>query len=149
MKDSIALATVAGLIGAAIMDFLNYLILFAGIPSIPSWYVAADVFLSLDQANSLLGTIIGLIGTLALGIATALLIVVLIKLTGNDYAILKGILTSNAVGFGAMGLFIPLLNITPQLQSQPHTNIIAMVLLTLTGGIIAYILSRYGQFLRN
>ncbi|MFZ3101023.1 MAG: hypothetical protein WA131_11890 [Desulfitobacteriaceae bacterium] len=148
MKDSIGAATVAGIIGAVLMDFLVYALMILGIPIITPWNIAADVFLKWDVINSDLGLLLGVIGTIALGVTTAILIVLLIKLTGKDFAILKGIVTANAIGFGAMGLFMPLLNIAPQIQSQPLTNLLSVALLTISGATMSYILNKYGKFLR-
>lgn len=148
MKDSIGAATVAGIIGAVLMDFLVYALMILGIPIITPWNVAADVFLKWDEVNTDLGLLLGVIGTIALGVATAILIVLLIKLTGKDFAILKGIIAANTVGFGSMGLFMPLLNIAPQIQSQPLTNLLAVAILTIAGATMSYFLNKYGTFLR-
>ncbi|MHB8125183.1 MAG: hypothetical protein ACYDEJ_05970 [Desulfitobacteriaceae bacterium] len=148
MKDSIGAATVAGIIGAVLMDLLVYVLVILGIPITTPWNIAADVFLKWDEVNSNIGLLLGVIATIALSIATAILIVLLIKLTGKDFAILKGIVTANAVGFGSMGLFMPLLNIAPQIQTQPLTNLLAIAILTISGVTMSYILKKYGTFLQ-
>lgn len=148
MQDSIGAATIAGIIGAVLMDLLVYALVVLGIPIITPWNIAADVFLKWDEVNTTLGLLLGVIETIALCVATAILIVLLIKLTGKDFAILKGIVTANAVGFGSMGLFMPLLNIAPQIQSQPLTNLLAVAILTIIGATMSYILKKYGKFLR-
>ncbi len=148
MQDSIAAATIVGIIGAVLMDLLVYALVVLGIPIITPWNIAADVFLKWDKVNSNIGLLLGVIGTIALCVGTAILIVLLIKLTGTDFAILKGIITANTVGFGSMGLFMPLLNIAPQIQSQPLTNLLAVVILTILGATMSYILKKYGTFLR-
>jgi hypothetical protein len=148
MRDSIGAATIAGVIGAVLMDLLVYVLVVLGIPIITPWNVAADVFLKWDEVNSNIGLLLGVIGTIALSVAVAIIIVLFIKLTGKDYAILKGIVAANAVGFGSMGLFMPLLNIAPQIQSQPLTNLLSVAILTIVGATMSYILKKYGKLLR-
>lgn len=147
MKDAFGAATISGIIGTVIMDFLAYIVIALGIPITSPWNIAADVFLSWSQVNSPIGMILGIIGTIALGIATAILLVIVLKLTGTDLAILKGVIIASAVGFASMGLFMPLLNIAPQIQFQPLTNLFALLILIVFGVVVSYILKKYGKFI--
>lgn len=143
MKDSVLQITVAGIVGAIIMDVSIYLIRLFGFQVTAPWHVAADVFLTSKYINTTSGVILGLIGTLALNIAGALAIYLLIKITGYDYAVLKGILAINAFSFITMGLFMPMLKIAPQVQIQPFTNFMALLILTLVGIAMAQVLKRF------
>lgn len=143
MRDSVAVATLAGIIGAAVMTIVMYIISFFGLEIPHPWQVGADVFLTRELVDSPLGVIIGLMSILALSIASAFLIVLILKQTGYDYAILKGIIAANAFGFITIGLFMPLLHISPQLQRQPLTNLIALINLSLIGAIMALIIKQY------
>lgn len=149
MKDPIGAAAIAGIIGTIIMDFLSYILIVLGIPMTSPWNIATDVFLSWSQVNSPIGIFLGIVGTTALGIGTAILLVIVMKMTGKDFAVLKGIIVANAVGFASMGLFMPLLNIAPQIQSQPLTNLFALIILTIFGVIVSFILKKYGTFVKN
>ncbi|XCH79157.1 MAG: hypothetical protein WHF31_00305 [Candidatus Dehalobacter alkaniphilus] len=149
MKDPIGAATIAGIIGAIIMDFLSYILIALGIPMTSPWNIAADVFLSWSLINSPIGIFLGIVGTMALGIGTTILLVIVMKMTGKDFAVLKGIIVANTVGFASMGLFMPLLNIAPQIQSQPLTNLFALIILTIFGVIVSFILKKYGTFVKN
>lgn len=142
MKDSVVQVTFAGIIGALVMDLIMYLVILLGVRTTGPWVIAADVFLTPDYVYSVSGTIIGLIGTVALNVTAAAMILLLCKLTGFDYAVLKGILTVNAFSFITMGLFMPLLNIAPQIRQQPVTNYLALLVLSIIGGIEAYILKK-------
>ncbi|MCM1565226.1 MAG: hypothetical protein NC238_04535 [Dehalobacter sp.] len=149
MKDPVGAATVAGIIGTIIMGFLSYILIASGIPLTSPWNIAADVFLSWSQVNSPIGIFLGIVGTMALGIGTTILLVIVIKMTGKDFAILKGVIAANAVGFASMGFFMPLLNIAPQIQSQPLTNLFALIILTIFGMITSFILKKYGIFIKS
>ncbi|MHB8986873.1 MAG: hypothetical protein ACYC38_13280, partial [Eubacteriales bacterium] len=62
---------------------------------------------------------------------------------GYDFAVLKGIIATNAFGFVTMGLFMPLLRIAPQVQSNPVTNLLGFLNLTLMGIITSLIAKHY------
>ncbi|MBS3897968.1 MAG: hypothetical protein KGZ54_03850 [Dethiobacter sp.] len=143
MQDSIARSAVAGVIGAVIMNVSMYLIMLIGVETVHPIQVAADIFVDFQLVNTTIGLIIGLVGTIALSIASALAIVLIFKWTGYDYSILKGIIVVNAIGFSTMGLFMPLLQITPIIQTQPLTNLLALLHLTLIGAVMAVILNNY------
>lgn len=143
MRDSIVRGTLAGLAGAVTMNIIMYIIIYLGVNTLHPWQIAADVFLTWGQVNTELGMIIGLISTLALSIATALFTVFVLEWTGYDFAVLKGIITTNAFGFVTMGLFMPLLRIAPQVQSNPVTNLLGFLNLTLMGIITSLIAKHY------
>lgn len=142
MKDSVVQVTIAGIIGAIIMDAVMYLLILLGVNTAAPWEVAADVFLTPGSINTASGVILGLIGTIALNVVAAALTLFLCKLTGFDHAVLKGIIAINAFGFITIGLFMPLLKIAPQVQQQPLTNYLALLILSIIGGIQAYILKK-------
>lgn len=148
MKDPIGAATIAGIIGSIIMDFLVYILIALGIPMTSPWNISADVFLNWSLVNTPIGIFLGIVGTMALGIGTTILLVIVMKMTGKDFAVLKGIIVANAVGFASMGLFMPLLNIAPQIQSQPLTNLFALIILTIFGVTTSFILNKYENSLK-
>ncbi|MEW6243598.1 MAG: hypothetical protein AB1497_04900 [Bacillota bacterium] len=135
--------TVTGTVGAAVMNLLVLLLILLGVPTVSPWAVAADVFLTKVMGNTPAGTLIGLIGTLALNIFSAFLILLVLRWSGYDFAIIKGVLTINAFSFVTMGLFMPPLRIAPQVQVGPVTNLVALTVLTITGGLIAGLLRRF------
>lgn len=141
VKDSVLQVTVAGLIGAAVMNLVMYALLFLGLDVTMPWAIAADVFLTAQLAGTPLGIAIGLVGTVALSIASAALLPLVLVWTGLDFAILKGILATNAFSFVTMGLFMPLLRISPQVQRQPLTNLVALGILTVTGAVMGSVIS--------
>ena len=142
MKDSVIQVTFAGIIGALVMDVIMYLVILLGVNATAPWVVAAYVFLSPEHVYTVSGTIIGLIGTVALNVAAAALTLLLCRLTGFDYAVFKGIIAVNAFSFITIGLFMHLLNIAPQIRQQPISNYLALLVLSMIGGMDAYILKK-------
>jgi hypothetical protein len=143
MKDSIVKVTITGIIAAIFMSIVVYLFLLFGLEISTPWEIAADVFLVQELVLTPIGTLLGFIGTIALNIASAGGILLILIWTGFDYPVLKGIVVTNAMGFGGMGLFMPLLKIYPQIQNEPLTNLAALFILTLTGALMGYILNKY------
>jgi hypothetical protein len=148
LKDSVVQVTVSGLIGSFVINITIYILQVLGVNVLSPWLIAANVFLVSDQVTTMLGIVIGLIGTIGLSVASAAIILAILRWTGYDYAILKGIIGINAFSFIMMGLFMPLLNIAPEVRSQPLTNIIALSVLTLTGAILGAILKRFAVMIQ-
>ncbi|MHB9095872.1 MAG: hypothetical protein ACYC21_14495 [Eubacteriales bacterium] len=144
MKDSALQVTVTGIIGSIVIDLIMFLVLLSGVKVTPPWEIAANVFLTTKYLDTASGVILGLIGTIALGIASASLILLILKWTGYDYAVLKGILVTNAFGFLTMGLFMTLLKISPWIKSETVTNYLALIVLTIAGAVMSTILKIYG-----
>lgn len=149
MKDSILKATLTGIIGALITNTVMYVMILLGLKTATPWQVAADIFLTPSYINTASGVIIGLIGTVSLGITSAFLILLVLRWTGYDYAVLKGIITVNALNFITMGLFMPILKIAPQVQKQPTTLYLALFSLTLAGAVMAFALKKFQRIQTN
>ncbi len=146
MKDTLVTGTLAGIVGAIVLDVVTYLALVIGIKTSTPWDVAALVFLRPQYLGTISGYIIGIIGSLALGIAAGIMTSMVIKITGSDYAWLKGVIVAEAVGFATLGFFAPLVKIAGFLKNQPVTNIFAMVNLFIFGLVTGYFIKRYGKF---
>ncbi|MBS4030124.1 MAG: hypothetical protein KGZ63_01690 [Clostridiales bacterium] len=141
MKDSIVQITIVGSIGGILLNGIMLLLLQLGIPAPRPWAVAADSFLQAPLVNTVAGTVLGLLSTVALSIATAFLILLVLNYTGDDFAILKGIIVIDAFVFATMGLFMPLLNIYPKFQVMPLTNLVAFTVMTVVGAVMAAVLA--------
>lgn len=145
MRDTVTVGTIAGAAGAVVLDVFVYLLLVLGVKTSTPWDVAADIFLVPAQINTLAGLFIGLVGTLALGIGSAVIIALIIRSAGPANAWLKGILVGNAVGFGTMALMPPL-GIARHVQNEPVTNVVALAALSLFGIAASFIILKLGAF---
>lgn len=143
LTDLFLIATFTGVIGGVIVDALTYLYVLIGIPTSTPWQIAADVFLDPPYLHTPSGIALGIIMTLALGIGTAFVVVLALKTTGREYAVLKGVLISNALSFINLGFTLPLLNIWPQIHREPITFYVAMVNLTILGVVLGYLIKKW------
>lgn len=145
MRDTVAIGTLAGTIGSIVLDFAAYLSRLFGLNIGTPWDVATLVFLNAKYLGTTPGFIVGFIGSIALGIAAGIITSIIVKITGSDYAWLKGVLVAEAFGFAGLGFFAPMLGFAGFLKYQPTTNIFAMADLFIFGLIVGYIIKRYAR----
>ncbi len=138
-------STMAGLVGALLVNGFTYLFRFVGTKTSTPWEIAANVFLNRHLIHTPEGIIIGLAGTVGLSITIALIIAYTLNVSGYNMAWLKGVIISNSFGLGTLGLFTRLLNIWPQIRNEPGTYLSAIIILSITGIIIASLLTRWQQ----
>ena len=136
-------STLAGLIGAALVNGLTYLFRFLGVQTSTPWEIAANVFLNPSHIHTPSGVILGLAATIVLSAAVALLTAFVLKWTGYNMAWLKGIVCADTFGFLTMGFFMNLLHIWPQIRNEPGTNLTALVILTVLGVVQALLLKKW------
>lgn len=136
-------STLAGLIGAVLVNGLTYLFRLMGFYTSTPWQIAANIFLNPQYIHTTSGIILGFIATIALSTATALLISFVLKWSGYNMAWLKGAICTNVFGFITLGLFMNLLHIWPQIRNEPSTNMIALINLSIVGIVQAILLKRW------
>jgi hypothetical protein len=136
-------STLAGLIGAVLVNGLTYFFRLLGVQTSTPWEIAANVFLNPRYIHTPSGALIGLIGTVGLSIGLALFIAFVLKWTGSNLAWLKGIICADAFGFISMGLFMNLLHIWTQIRNEPATNLVAFLNLSILGFVQALLIERW------
>ena len=134
-KDTAYLATLAGAIGAVVVDGLTLLERLAGVPTRTPWEVGARVFLRSGLAKTAGGILFGLIISLAMSITGAFLLALFFQVFGEDHAVLKGVLVFNALGLVTLGLLAPILGIAPLLRGDLTTHFVAVINLSLLGAV--------------
>lgn len=135
MRDIAYVSTLAGIIGAAVVDGLTLLQRAAGIPTQTPWGVGAQVFLRPELVRTPGGIVLGLLVSLAMSIAGAFLVALFLRGFGPEHAVLKGVLVLNALGFITLGFFAPLLRVAPALRGDLVTNFVAVVNLSVVGAV--------------
>lgn len=141
-RDTAYLATLAGAIGAVVVDGLTFLERLAGVPTRTPWEVGARVFLRPGLATSLGGIVFGLFISLAMSITGAFLLILFLRFCGEDHAVLKGVLVFNGLGLVTLGLLAPLLGIAPLLRGDLTTNFIAVTNLSVLGSVEGWLLQK-------
>jgi len=90
MKDIITSSCIAGSIAFLYKTIVNHILYHLGLTPFLYRVEAATLMVSWDVAHTLYGAIIGLFADLVLVVWFALLIAYILRVTGFDYAILKG-----------------------------------------------------------
>ena len=90
IKDSIALGTIGGLLGAVAMVLSNFLIYKAGKTEILYGHIAGSIFMSPIRTKQRKNFVLGQIFHLINGSGAGLLMIQVFKKVGTDLALLKG-----------------------------------------------------------
>ena len=144
MKDTIAIGTIAGLIGGTIGLVFSYSMFLAGISPMASLHLAASLVV-MDILNLTIGGIVWSVVThLSVSAAFSIILAHILLRTGKDYWVLKG------VGFGAIfcliahSYFIPLMrtDIRELIFNAPSFGTM-ITTHALIGLIASYIITRY------
>lgn len=143
MKDTFTIGTLAGTLGSLFLDLVSFLARLTGIRTSTPWDVAASVFLNQQYIGTVSGYIVGLAGSLALGVAAGIATAFLLRFTGNDYYMIKSIIIAESFGFAGIGFFAPLLGVAKFLRNEPATNIFALFGLLVFGLVCGFVIMRY------
>lgn len=100
-RDGLIWSIHAGILASVVYGVMDMIGLGLGVTNIPVWRVAAGIFLTPGQVETGLGTLIGWIGHIAVGGFWGLVLSALLRLSGRDGSVYKGLL---------LGLFIFLLD---------------------------------------
>lgn len=142
MKDILTSSCIAATVSFLCKNIINHIIYYMGITPFLYRVEAATLVLPIARANSISGWIIGLFVDLVLIAWFSLLIAYIIRVTGRDYAILKGAFVGGSswlivYGFfthtGILGLFKP----------KGTVSGLTSIFLDITMGVVsAYVLVR-------
>jgi hypothetical protein len=142
IRDSIALGTVAGLLGNIPSLILNFISVQLGFSKTYSFQISGGIYLfrrfTMEPGGILLGLLVWIFTSAFLGVA----IVYLLKLTGRDYWWLKGILVSNFLMFVGMYGVIYSLGGSRVVPWDIPTNLSVLMENTLFGITAAYLAIR-------
>ena len=94
MKDSITIGLLGGLIGAIFMDISNLIIFKAGKTETLYAYIAGELFVAPFRTKQRKNFILGEIAHLGMGSIWGILLTYILKKTGKDHHLIKGILIS-------------------------------------------------------
>jgi len=146
MHDTITIGVVGGLIGTIGMHLINLILKYLGIVKITSIQITATLFLNWNQANTIYGTIIGLINHLFIGSIIGVIIAFVFKYFGKDYYLIKGLGITGLGYLVGMGFVIPLIGAVPQIRSDTLTLLGHIISYTVFGIISSYVIAHYSRF---
>lgn len=142
IKDNYSLGIIIGLIANLVKCLFNYFLYQLGLTQYLPYQIAGATFISLQQLDSVIGFIIGNVADYGVAIFFSLSIVYLLKLTGTDFVVLKGISIALFYWLLLFGLLLRfgLSRINP---IDLGTNFTALLNHLLLGILIAIIFRKY------
>jgi hypothetical protein len=91
IRDTITTGSIAGIIATLVFLSVNYIFKLLGYHFTSTWEATAGIFLSNNLVHTPLGYIIGFVGQFVIGASGGISLAYILKFTGYDYYILKGL----------------------------------------------------------
>ncbi len=146
MRDTITIGTIAGFIGTVAMHATNVILKYFGVVKTTTLQMASNLFLNWEQANTLYGTIVGGINHFFIGTLVGVTIAFTLRYFGKDYYLLKGLGITGIGYLIGMGFIAPLINIVPQVRTDPLTLLGHIAAFTVFGIVTPTIIAYYSDF---
>ncbi len=125
IKDTIALGTIGGFLGAAAMALSNFIIFKAGKTEILYGHIAGSIFMKPFKTNKRKNYILGQIFHLLCGSGAGLLMVQIFKIFGTDLALLKGAMVGTLTwqGLYNVGQRLKIYTANPHLTKTGYSSL--------------------------
>lgn len=145
IRDTITIGSIAGIIATIVFILVNYIFKLLGYQFTSTWEATADIFLSNNLVHTPLGNIIGILGQYVIGASGGIIIAYILKFTGYDYYIIKGLGIGAVYWVLGVGIIGNIINLTPQFADEPVTNFLIILDLVIYGIISSLIITKYGN----
>ena len=149
IRDTFTIGTIAGLIGTIVFLTVNYLFKLLGYQFTSTWEATAGIFLSENLVHTTLGNTIGLLGEYAIGASVGIIIAYILKFTGYDYYILKGLGIGAFYWIATVGFVGKIINLTPQFADESVTNFLIILDLLILSIISTLVIIKFGDIRRK
>lgn len=146
MRDTITIGAIAGLISTTVMTVIVWAVRLLGHQFITPWETATHIFLVRRLIHTPIGYLVGFTGNFTLGAIFGVIMAYILRFTGKDFYILKGIGLGAVVWLTSIGFFMHLLSIRIEGRSDPLSNLMAIIEFNIMGIITSYIIQKYARF---
>ncbi len=141
MRKPITVGVIAAFMGGVIIN-LGYLAAVQFVPDMQSgWDATASIFLNPLFRGTAIWFFIGIVGQLVIAIANALVVVLVLQLTGYDHYLIKGAI----VGLLWWFIVMPLMVVTGfnlYVYNHPPTMVLGLVSILIFNLIVAWLVGR-------
>ena len=145
IRDTITIGSIAGIIATLIFISVNYIFKLMGFQLTSTWEATAKIFLASNLIHTPLGKIVGVFGEYVIGASGGIIMAYILKFTGYDYYLLKGLGMGALFWIVGVGIIGKLINLTPKIADEPITNFLIMLDLIIFGIISALIIVKFGD----
>lgn len=143
IRDTITIGSIAGIIATLVFISVNYIFKLLGYQFTSTWESTAGIFLSNNLVHTPLGFIIGFLGQFVIGASGGIIMAYILKFTGYDYYILKGLGMGAFYWLVGVGIIGKIINMTQQIADEPVTNFLIILDLTIFSIISVLIIKKY------
>ena len=141
-QDSIVMGALAGLVGNLAKEVIVWPMYFLGWLHYPFVYLAASYFVDRSSIHNPLSLAKGFITDYAIAAILGVVLLYLLRYTGKDYALIKGLLLGLFVHIGIYGLLMAF-HATRISILTPLPNLLLVVPHVVFGTATAWVLKRY------
>jgi hypothetical protein len=146
MRDTITIGSIAGLISSGVIMIYSLILDLLGFKFIAIWESAASIILDAKLLHTPIGFLIGLVVHIGLGCACGVMLAYILRFTGKDFYLMKGVGLTAIIWLGSIGFFMRLLRINLNGRGEPFTNLLSIVHFIVFGGVCSTIIAKYAKF---
>lgn len=144
MRDTIAVGTLAGVIAEIAYEIVDWLITGSfGADYTAAWEAGANIYIKEDYIHTPFGYITGITNSLTMCCAIGVLTAILLRISGKDYYLIKGIGVSLMWRLGTFGILAPIAGVAPQISNEPYSQFIYFINFIILGTVTSYIVAKY------
>ena len=147
IHDTITIGSIAGITATFSFLTVNYIFKIVGFQFTSTWEATASIFLSNNLIHTLFGYFVGFLGQYTIGAGGGVIMAYVLKFTGYDYYILKGLGIGGFSWIFTVGIIGKLINLTTQFANEPFTIFLIILDLVIFGLASVLIITKYGDIL--
>jgi len=147
VRDTLTIGSIAGITATFSFLTVNYIFKLAGFQFTSTWEATASIFMSYNLIHTLLGYFVGFLGQYIIGACGGVIMAYVLKYTGYDYYILKGLGVGGFYWVSTVGIIGKLINLTTQFANEPVTIFLIILDLFIFSLVSVLIIAKYGDIL--
>lgn len=145
-SDTITIGVIGGLIASVVMMTFDWVINLIGLHFTPPWVVSGHILLNTDVLSTTMGILLGFSIMFMLGAGFGVIVAVIIRLTGKDYYLIKGLGIGFLFFIGNTGMMQNVAEIVPWMRSEITSTIMALLNFIILGSVSSLIIAKYSVF---
>jgi hypothetical protein len=146
MRDTITIGSIAGCCGTIVMTLYKWILLLFGLKFISTWETAAHIILNHNLIHTPIGYLTGYTMQFILGSIFGIVVAYMLRATGKDFYLIKGIGVGAIVWLSSVGFFMRLLHIELQGRGDSLTNFLTIFDWIILGVISSSVVAKYARF---
>ena len=147
LKDTILFGGTAGVIGNIGKEVITWVFYYLGLTRYTFEHFCAGIYVSPAHLNEPAAFLLGFLTDFTFAAIFGITILIIIKKTGTDFWIIKGLVFGIGIYVLCYGILRPLISSKVIIQA-PLTNLLFIIPNLLFGLIVSWFIHRFGRFQR-